>query len=597
MNSSQDQKPSSLVELLERGKKQGYVTTTELNDNLPEEMGDDERSEEIFARITNLGIRVVEPGDAVTPDNILGTDVGVESDELDTEETVAAITTTTVDAGGTTDSVRLYMREMGKVPLLKREDEVRLAKEIEDGTRDQLRQAAKLPDVVDHAIAGLEDKLDGGRLEDLLAGYLVDVPPPKPPPPGKTGSTKPGLDRAYAEKRVRLLKRACNAQKRVVKQHGVESEQAKAAYHALAEELSAFKFVPTYFHELVGMPSNARKQIQEEEKRLMEMCTDAGIARSVVVEGHRGRERGADMDWYDAQVELRKRYRTRLLKLRPSVERVYRRISELEKNFGVAPGEVREIAQSLRMSRTRVDAARNEMTTANLRLVISIAKKYLNRGLVLQDLIQEGNAGLMRAVDKFEYRKGFKFSTYATWWIRQAITRAIADQARTVRIPVHMIDNINKLNRHTRQFQQELGRDPTAQELAKRMEMPADRIRVVHRIAREPISMEAPRGDDDDVTFGDYVEDPNNKNPLEELRHKALRDAIRAVLSELTPREAKVIMMRFGIDTNREFTLDEVGQQFQLTRERIRQIETKAIRKLRYPSRSSQLKQFQDQAA
>lgn len=595
MSSIPDHKQSELTELLERGKAQGYVTTTDLNDYLPEEMGDEVRMEEIIALISNMGINVVDRSDSEDADALLGTDVGIESDELDTEETAVAIASSSSDAGGTTDSMRLYMREMGKVDLLTREDEVRLAKQIEDGMRDMLRAIANFPEACDRAIESMSDRIERGRLDEVLMGYLVDIPKRLQCKGGedskKSGSTKPAHELRYAKTRLANLKRARTILRREVKRHGIASDASQKARARLSEALSEFKFVPPYLHELTQMPRSVMERVRAEEAVILQECQIAGLARRQVFRGYL-EDHDVNLQWFEREVEAKRPYSKRLAKARPAVQKAYRRLADIEKDCGISIRNLRSLTKKLGISESSVHAARNEMTAANLRLVISIAKKYMNRGLVLQDLIQEGNIGLMRAVDKFEYRKGFKFSTYATWWIRQAITRAIADQARTVRIPVHMIDNINKLGRYTRQLLQEKGRDPTANELASRMEIPEERIRQVQRIAREPISMEAPRGEDEDLTFGDYVEDPDTKSPIDLLRNESLKEEISRVLADLSVREAKVIRMRFGIDMNKEYTLDEVGQQFGLTRERIRQIETKAIRKLRYPSRSSVLKPY-----
>ena len=595
MSSIPDRKQSELTELLERGKARGYVTTTDLNDHLPEEMGDEVRTVEIIALISNMGISVVDRSDSEDADALLGTDAGVESDELETEETAVAIASSSSDAGGTTDSMRLYMREMGKVELLTREDEVRLAKQIEDGMRDMLRAVANFPKACNRVIESLGNRIERGRPDEVLMGYLVDVP--KPPEIDSdedveiSRSVKLAHELRYAKTRLANLKRARTILHREVQQHGFESDVAKKAQARLSEALSELKFVPPYLHELIQLPRDAMGRVRSEEAVILRECQIAGLSRRQVFRGYLD-DQDVNLDWFEREIATRRPYSKRLAKARPEVQKAYRRLADIERDCGVSVRDLRTLTKKLGISESSVHAARNEMTTANLRLVISIAKKYMNRGLVLQDLVQEGNIGLMRAVDKFEYRKGFKFSTYATWWIRQAITRAIADQARTVRIPVHMIDNINKLGRYTRQLLQEKGREPTASELASRMEMPEERIRQVQRIAREPISMEAPRGEDDDLTFGDYVEDPDTKSPIELLRNESLKEEISRVLGDLSVREAKVIRMRFGIDMNKEYTLDEVGQQFGLTRERIRQIETKAIRKLRYPSRSSMLKPY-----
>ncbi|MGS2742811.1 RNA polymerase sigma factor RpoD [Halomonas sp. LS-001] len=611
------QQQSRLKELIARGKEQGYLTYAEVNDHLPEDIADPDQVEDIIGMINDMGISVVE--EAPDEDTLMMSDHS--TDESAAEEAVAALAAVESDVGRTTDPVRMYMREMGTVELLTREGEIEIAKRIEEGTREVMSALAYLPGAVASildAYDATQDEEAPGRLSDLFSGFIdpdegipgvaeaevieepeidtelddtdVDADDDEEDSTANEGGPDPEEARARFEQ-IREQNAAVEA---AFAEHGRGSPEVKAEQKRLAELFSPIKLVPKHFERLVGQVRISVEQVRAQEKAIMQLCVKkAKVPRKTFIKSFPGNE--SRKAWLDEFQEAFPKYADRLEPLRADIARSQRKIAFEENMVQLIVGELKEVNRKLSIGEAKARRAKKEMVEANLRLVISIAKKYTNRGLQFLDLIQEGNIGLMKAVDKFEYRRGYKFSTYATWWIRQAITRSIADQARTIRIPVHMIETINKLNRVSRQMLQEMGREPTPEELGERLEMPEDKVRKVLKIAKEPISMETPIGDDDDSHLGDFIEDSTMLLPIDMATGEGLVEATRNVLGGLTAREAKVLRMRFGIDMNTDHTLEEVGKQFDVTRERIRQIEAKALRKLRHPSRSEPLRSFLDE--
>ncbi len=592
-----------LKKLIIRGKEQGFLTYREINDHLPEDVHDTDQIEAVVGMINDMGIEVFDqPPDADTL--IMKSESAAE--EADDEEAAEAAeqVASTVDSefGRTTDPVRMYMREMGTVELLTREGEIALAKRIEEGVRQSIEAIAACPATAGVVVAMMDKVVaEEMRLTDLVADFVDPNADDTPVPPAQ-GQKKEdsddddeptGPDREEAVERFGRVKKQYEAMLRILRKKGLGSPDMSKPAQKIAEELLQIKFVTKQVHALVDELRALVEQVRALEKEIMDICvTKARMSRKEFVKTFPGQE-------------TNKRWLKKVIRsgegnsdvLEANAETIYRaqdRLALMEQETGLLIHGLKEVNRRMSIGEAKARRAKKEMVEANLRLVISIAKKYTNRGLQFLDLIQEGNIGLMKAVDKFEYRRGYKFSTYATWWIRQAITRSIADQARTIRIPVHMIETINKLNRISRQMLQEMGREATPEELAERMEMPEDKIRKVLKIAKEPISMETPIGDDEDSHLGDFVEDQNVEAPPDAATSSGLSGATQDILETLTPREAKVLRMRFGIDMNTDHTLEEVGKQFDVTRERIRQIEAKALRKLRHPTRSEHLRSFLD---
>ena len=616
---------SQVAALISRGKEQGYLTYAEVNDHLPDSITASEQIEDIIQMLQDVGIPVHERAPE-SDDTMFGD--STEADEVAEEEAAAVLASVENEPGRTTDPVRMYMREMGTVELLTREGEISIAKRIEEGIRDVLHSIAYWPNAVEVVLQEYNDYVTGERrLADILSGYLDPESDEEIPEvleeeadidqddDASTKSTKEvklddedeeeeesesdddsegdsGPDPEIAKVRFEELEAAWNNTKSVIAKHGRNSDEAKAALESLATVFMMFKFTPRLFDIISEMIRGTHEQIRSNEREVMRYAVRRGrMDRTQFRTTFPGQE--SNPSWLEEQIaKAPAETKGHLEKVRPDILAFQQKIAEIEKDLDLNVREIKEIAKRMAVGEAKARRAKKEMVEANLRLVISIAKKYTNRGLQFLDLIQEGNIGLMKAVDKFEYRRGYKFSTYATWWIRQAITRSIADQARTIRIPVHMIETINKINRVSRQLLQEMGREPTPEELGERLEMDEVKVRKVLKIAKEPISMETPIGDDEDSHLGDFIEDSNITSPVDAATSEGLKEATREVLENLTEREAKVLKMRFGIDMPTDHTLEEVGKQFDVTRERIRQIEAKALRKLRHPSRSEHLRSF-----
>ena len=593
---------SRLKDLIAKGKEQGYLTYAEVNDHLPEDISDPDQVEDIIQMINDMGIQVFEA--APDADELLMSE-GDSADDIAAAEAAAALAAVETEAGRTTDPVRMYMREMGTVELLTREGEIVIAKRIEEGIRELMAALAQFPGAVQKILAEYElVAKEERRLADIMVGYLdpaENVPSalelaeaaPQSTSDDDDDEVDTGPDPVEAKKRFTALKRQYNKSEKVIAEKGRGSAAAVKELEKLGELFKFFKLTPRVFDPISDTPRNLLMAIRDQEREIMRIAIRmCNMPRKDFISTFQGSE--ADLKWVSRHTR-KKDYGSKLAAEKENIQRLQRRIIQVEEQSGLSVTEIKDINRRMSMGEARARRAKKEMVEANLRLVISIAKKYTNRGLQFLDLIQEGNIGLMKAVDKFEYRRGYKFSTYATWWIRQAITRSIADQARTIRIPVHMIETINKLNRISRQMLQEMGREPTPEELGERMDMPEDKVRKVLKIAKEPISMETPIGDDEDSHLGDFIEDNTIHSPVDAATGQGLQEATKEVLAGLTAREAKVLRMRFGIDMNTDHTLEEVGKQFDVTRERIRQIEAKALRKLRHPSRSDYLRSFLDE--
>jgi len=601
----QEQQQSQLKQLIAKGKEQGFLTYTEVNDHLPPGIVEPEQIEDIVRMINDMGIMVHEIAPAEIDHTL--TDSAVSDDEA-AEAAAAALASVDNDFGRTTDPVRMYMREMGTVELLTREGELRIAKRIEDGLNQVLSALSIYPRAVEKLLDAFSQvEKEDVRLSDVILGF-VDTENQVPASPGATKNAKAelapdaadeeaavdvGPDREEVARRVELLHERYEVMCNFLQRFGRQDKRTRAAMEEVSEAFLRFRLVANISQVLVEILRRTIEQIRTQERVIMDLAVEvAGMPRKVFIDTFPDNE--TDLGWIDRQLAAGRPYVKRLTASRRDICRAQRKLQDTEKENLLTIGEIKEINRCMSIGEAKARRAKKEMVEANLRLVISIAKKYTNRGLQFLDLIQEGNIGLMKAVDKFEYRRGYKFSTYATWWIRQAITRSIADQARTIRIPVHMIETINKLNRISRQMVQEMGREATPEELASRMDMPEDKVRKVLKIAKEPISMETPIGDDEDSHLGDFIEDSRVIAPVESATVEGLREATQNMLASLTSREAKVLRMRFGIDMNTDHTLEEVGKQFDVTRERIRQIEAKALRKLRHPTRSEKLKSFLD---
>ncbi len=585
-----------LKDLIARGKEQGYLTYTEVNDHLPNDIVDPEQIEDIVNMINDMGIAVHEK--APDAESLVLSDAAAPDDDA-AEEAEAVLASVDAEFGRTTDPVRMYMREMGTVELLTRQGEIEIAKRIEDGLNQVKWHMSHFPPSIDALLLVAGNVLAGEtRMQDLLVGFIDPNAPDeiKPPVPKSEDDddeevidTGPDPDEVKA--RFKVIRRLHNRGVKAIDKHGFKDKRTIKIQGELADQLMELKLAPKLFDALVRSLRGVVSIIRTQERMVMRICVrDAGMPRKDFLSSFPKSE--TDLAWVDKHIRAKRKHSSILAKLKDDILRAQRKLRGVEADTLLSIAEIKEINRQMSIGEAKARRAKKEMVEANLRLVISIAKKYTNRGLQFLDLIQEGNIGLMKAVDKFEYRRGYKFSTYATWWIRQAITRSIADQARTIRIPVHMIETINKLNRISRQMLQEMGREPLPDELAERMEMPEDKVRKVLKIAKEPISMETPIGDDEDSHLGDFIEDTTVHSPVDSATSSGLKETTHSVLAGLTPREAKVLRMRFGIDMNTDHTLEEVGKQFDVTRERIRQIEAKALRKLRHPTRSDQLRSF-----
>ncbi|MEJ2274452.1 MAG: RNA polymerase sigma factor RpoD [Woeseiaceae bacterium] len=584
-----------LKDLIARGKEQGYLTYVEVNDHLPNDIVDPEQIEDIVNMINDMGITVYEEAPETESSTLTDTPA---TDEEAAEEAEAALANVDAEFGRTTDPVRMYMREMGTVELLTRQGEIEIAKRIEDGLNQVKYHMVHFPPTVEALLEVADNVLSGEtRMQDFVVGFIDPNEPDeiKPPAPKSDDDdddvVDTGPDPDEVKERVRVIKRHFNRSMKHLENHGAKDKRTIKAQADVADQIMELKLAPKLFDALVVNLRDVVSIVRSQERLVMQICVrDAGMPRKDFLSSFPKCE--TDLDWIEKHIRAKRKHSSVLSKLKDDVLRAQRKLIAVEEATRLSIAEIKEINRQMSIGEAKARRAKKEMVEANLRLVISIAKKYTNRGLQFLDLIQEGNIGLMKAVDKFEYRRGYKFSTYATWWIRQAITRSIADQARTIRIPVHMIETINKLNRISRQMLQEMGREPLPDELAERMEMPEDKVRKVLKIAKEPISMETPIGDDEDSHLGDFIEDTTVHSPVDSATSSGLRETTHSVLAGLTPREAKVLRMRFGIDMNTDHTLEEVGKQFDVTRERIRQIEAKALRKLRHPTRSDQLRSF-----
>ena len=614
----QEQKTTDIKMLIIKGKEQGYLTYAEVNDHLPDDIVDPEQIEDIIGMINDMGIEVHE----IAPDTetLRAQSAGSTDDDTATEEAVAVLSAVDAEVGRTTDPVRMYMREMGTVELLTREGEIAIAKRIEEGLNQVQAALASFPWSIQLLVEEYDQFTEGKkRMSEVVTGFLdIEVPTPEElaaaaakenedaeadgeseaddeTESGDEESTPvdTGPDPIEVARRMNELRTGYAKFQKLSEKHGLGDKKALKLRDQIAEEFLKLKLPAVLIDALVRKLREVVSNIRHHERLIMDVCIkQAKMPRKDFLKVFPSNE--TNLDWADELMKKRQKWSPAVKTHKDALVGEQHKLVAIENTLYLSVADIKEINRAMSIGEAKARRAKKEMVEANLRLVISIAKKYTNRGLQFLDLIQEGNIGLMKAVDKFEYRRGYKFSTYATWWIRQAITRSIADQARTIRIPVHMIETINKLNRISRQMLQEMGREPTPEELAIKMEMPEDKIRKVLKIAKEPISMETPIGDDEDSHLGDFIEDLSIVSPIESSTNIGLMETVHDVLGGLTPREAKVLRMRFGIDMNTDHTLEEVGKQFDVTRERIRQIEAKALRKLRHPSRSEQLRSFLD---
>ncbi|MCR6495150.1 RNA polymerase sigma factor RpoD [Thermomonas sp. S9] len=616
-NDRQTAPQSDIKSLISKGLEQGYLTYTEVNDHLSDDMVDPEQLEDIIGMINGMGIEVHEVAPDVETLLLAGQQTGGrEVDETAAEEAAAALTSLDTEGGRTTDPVRMYMREMGTVDLLTREGEIAIAKRIEEGLAQMNAALASFPPTIRQLLEDYElHKAGKKRLAEIVVGFNDEEPEPEDLPVaeidvsadaeaeddedaddagGEADEPAPtGPDPAEVAARMEALAAAFARFEKAWAKGGPAGKAALKAREEMAATFVTLKLPLPLTDALVKNLREAVNAAKEHERRILDLCTRvAKMPRKDFLKAWEGNQ--TNLEWVDELLKRKQKWGSALREVKDQILAEQQATLALEKTMRISLPDLKDINRALSYGEAKARKAKKEMVEANLRLVISIAKKYTNRGLQFLDLIQEGNIGLMKAVDKFEHRRGFKFSTYATWWIRQAITRSIADQARTIRIPVHMIETINKLNRISRQMLQQYGREATPEELAKEMDMPEDKIRKVMKIAKEPISMETPIGDDEDSHLGDFIEDTNAMSPMDATTDINLIETVRNVLAGLTPREAKVLRMRFGIDMNTDHTLEEVGKQFDVTRERIRQIEAKALRKLRHPSRSEMLRSFLD---
>lgn len=603
-----------LKKLIVQGKERGYLTYAEINDHLPDDMLDAEQIEGVISMINDMGISVHD--EAPDAEVLLMSDTATAvTDEDVVEEAEAALSSVDSEFGRTTDPVRMYMREMGSVELLTRESEIEIAKRIEDGLRHMIQAISACPtiiaDILDLAAQVENDQL---RVDELVDGFLdddaqeilneeisdesleQDFISDDMEDEGGVAVASASLIKLKSDVLERFveIRGAYNEMQKIVEKKGMRDDKKyKVLQEKISSELMAMRFSAKMVEKLCDIQRDLVNEIRSCERKIMELCVSkAGMPRNHFIKVFPGNE--TDLEWVGLEVESNKPCSQSLKHFMPAIMEQQQCLLSLQEQAKIPIKELKEINRRMTTGEAKARRAKREMTEANLRLVISIAKKYTNRGLQFLDLIQEGNIGLMKAVDKFEYRRGYKFSTYATWWIRQAITRSIADQARTIRIPVHMIETINKMNRISRQILQETGQEPEPALLAQKMEMPEEKIRKILKISKEPISMETPIGDDEDSHLGDFIEDSSTIAPADAAVYASLRTATKDVLDSLTPREAKVLRMRFGIEMNTDHTLEEVGKQFDVTRERIRQIEAKALRKLRHPARSDRLRSFLD---
>ncbi|MEQ5806627.1 RNA polymerase sigma factor RpoD [Alteromonas sp. NFXS44] len=609
-------KQSQIKLLIAKGKEQGYLTFAEVNDHLPQDIVDSDQIEDIISMINDMGIQVSES--APDSDELLMQETTADEDAA--EAAAQALATVESEIGRTTDPVRMYMREMGTVELLTREGEIEIAKRIEDGINQVQCSVAEYPEAITYLLEQWDlFEAEEIRLGDIISGFVdpneeQDLAPTATHIGSELSAEElddedddddddddddsdeddSGVDPEVAREKFGKLREQYLKTRGVIEKHGRSDKKSREEIGVLSEVFKEFRLVPKQFDRMVKNMRDMMDKVRIQERLVMKYCVvNAKMPKKDFIKAFAGNE--TTTDWLEATLSSGAPYTGMLQNYKEDIERSVSKMNSVEQETGLVIADIKDINRRMSIGEAKARRAKKEMVEANLRLVISIAKKYTNRGLQFLDLIQEGNIGLMKAVDKFEYRRGYKFSTYATWWIRQAITRSIADQARTIRIPVHMIETINKLNRISRQMLQEMGREPTPEELSERMAMPEDKIRKVLKIAKEPISMETPIGDDEDSHLGDFIEDSTIIQPLDSATGGSLKDATQEVLAGLTAREAKVLRMRFGIDMNTDHTLEEVGKQFDVTRERIRQIEAKALRKLRHPSRSEQLRSFLDE--
>jgi len=616
-----EQTPQSQLKLLvAKGKEQGYLTYAEVNDHLPADIVDSDQIEDIIQMINDMGIQVFES--APDADELMMSEDAADEDAV--EAAAQALASVESELGRTTDPVRMYMREMGTVELLTREGEIDIAMRIEDGINQVQSSVAEYPEAITYLLEQYDKwEAEEIRLSDIISGFvdleeadqfgptathvgselndeqlkdedLDDKDEDEDEDEEEEDNTDTGPDPEVARLKFSELRDQYEKTRAVIGKFGRTDPRTQEEIQSLSDIFRQFRLTPKQFDRLVASMRDMMDRVRVQERLVLKLCVEqCKMPKKAFVNAFTGHE--SSINWFEAAKASGKPFAKLLLDVEEEVQRCTQKLRHVEEETGLTIAAIKDINRRMSIGEAKARRAKKEMVEANLRLVISIAKKYTNRGLQFLDLIQEGNIGLMKAVDKFEYRRGYKFSTYATWWIRQAITRSIADQARTIRIPVHMIETINKLNRISRQMLQEMGREPSPEELAERMLMPEDKIRKVLKIAKEPISMETPIGDDEDSHLGDFIEDTTLAMPIDAATGESLRNATREVLAGLTAREAKVLRMRFGIDMNTDHTLEEVGKQFDVTRERIRQIEAKALRKLRHPSRSEQLRSFLDE--